>query len=185
MAFNPLVHLRRVTLITWLLVCEMRWKAEAIANGLEFCGIDGKTYSTLDVNLEDDMVLHSGNCGFCSNQYDLGVLKTYSESLTSTTTWCAWAYLTLGLRAAEICMDNLVGFTLPCRNCWVENINCTVKHCMYPCMNEFFTRLLKYNFRGVREKGDRCIACDEKVCGADFASCAGANRRRFEYLLPC
>ncbi len=184
MPFNPLVHLRRVILITWLLICEMRWKAEANANHLEFCGVDGNTYSTCDADVGGDMLLHCGNCGFCSNQFDLHVLKNYSESLTSITTWCAWIYLAFGERAAEICMDYLVGFTPPCRNCWIENISCTTKNCIYPCMNEFFSRLLKRNLGGLRETDDQCITCDE-ICGQRFASCAGANRRRFEYILPC
>ncbi len=68
MAFNPFVHLGRVILVTLLLICEITWKAGVDASHLEYCGRDMKMYSTLDIDLATDNVLHCGNCGFCSNQ---------------------------------------------------------------------------------------------------------------------
>ncbi len=109
----------------------------------------------------------------------------------------------------QLCMDYLVGFTPPCRKCckliymcvcmcvcvpynpthchqlcWftsigIENIMCTTKNCMHPCMSEFFNRVFQRTLHGVYKAHDTCISCDEAKCGPGFAACAGANRRRF------
>eukprot|EP01137_Pigoraptor_chileana_P009334 Opistho-2@57410 len=145
-------------------------------DGGHVCGENGKNYSSKDAAHADGVrALHAGYCGACSNHQDIDVYNVTRNNLTSITKRCAMLYTLLGEHAASKCMDK-VGMTVPCQECWMENIECD-RHskCFWIC--------IKSTLRGdPTNKPDGslndCLQCDEDVCGPAFIGCAGANRRK-------
>lgn len=114
-------------------------------------------------------IKHCGCCGACSNTIDL---KVYSENadLTEDARKCAIDRL---FESTKPCFERL-GMTSECSDCWAKNVECTKQHCLFPCMMESFLGIDSSTETSL----SKCLACDEKFCGPDFAACAGLTRRR-------
>ena len=142
------------------------------------CTVDGATVRPRTAHLLGLDVVHVGACGACSNGGDLAVYRRTRKTLTAQATTCAFRRLLFGDDDAQACLAD-IGFTKGCARCWQENIACTTAHCRDVCLA---SRLRGAANAHVDDDGtvvlDPCIACDEVQCGAAFASCAGANRRR-------
>ena len=139
-----------------------------------------ETLQTFRSASTDTVVLHCETCGACSNDYDVGIYDATRHTLTETAIFCAKRALIWGRRTAGKCLARKVGFTPPCHRCWIDNILCDIRYCLFLCL---WTRILDKVFaRGSGGDGQRsltaCTTCDEKRCGPDFIRCAGANRRR-------
>ena len=120
---------------------------------------------------------HCGPCGACSTEQDLAAYVRTRLTLTASTTQCAIRVLTGGRDAVSACMDASVGLTPDCTRCWVDNVVCDQRACLFTCLWGLV--------RGERNNRDAapgqlspCLACDEALCGPAFVTCAGANRRR-------
>lgn len=111
---------------------------------------------------------HCGTCGTCSNTHDYHVYANTSNTLTGDARSCALSGLFGGDEQA--CLEK-TGLSHNCTKCWVRNMHCTRKNCLYPCAWELF-----YPVSGSRLS--RCLACDEHHCVEDFLTCAGMSRRR-------
>ena len=144
----------------------------------EVCGVDQNTYPSIQE--AKVKILHCDACGACSNTHDIGIrwlikgiYNRTRNSLTATTTQCAYLGLIGGERLAARCMQRRVGFTSSCNTCWMENIMCDIKHCTAKCLK------CKLGMKCDVQGGlDACLRCDEEICGPAFKKCAGANRRR-------
>jgi len=110
---------------------------------------------------------HCGKCGSCSNGHDYAVYVNTSGTLTGDARTCALSGLFGG--DEQVCLEE-TGLSSNCTKCWVENMHCTRKNCLYPCAWELF-------YPGGSGLS-RCFACDEYYCVNDFLSCAGMSRRR-------
>jgi len=119
-------------------------------------------------------IVHCGECGQCTNDNDITIMKKTNETLTKTTTRCALRGLFLGAKQAESCVKEQIGFTQNCSTCWNENIQCTLEKCVFTCLKSQIFREPNNNGKYLNS----CLECDEKLCGSSFLSCAGANRRR-------
>eukprot|EP00541_Cyclophora_tenuis_P006357 CAMPEP_0116563744 /NCGR_PEP_ID=MMETSP0397-20121206/12908_1 /TAXON_ID=216820 /ORGANISM="Cyclophora tenuis, Strain ECT3854" /LENGTH=246 /DNA_ID=CAMNT_0004090231 /DNA_START=570 /DNA_END=1311 /DNA_ORIENTATION=- len=133
----------------------------------------------------DTLVVHCESCGSCSNSHDIAIYYDTRNTLTETTVQCAKQSLIWGRRTANKCMERSVGFTQPCQYCWVENILCDLKYCVFICMwsRLFVLAAAKSSVAGGKDGAaprelTPCTKCDEKRCGPQFIQCAGANRRR-------
>ena len=120
-------------------------------------------------------VRHCGPCGGCSTPQDLQVYNETAQTLTKTATRCALRAFAGGGGAVARCYDELVGFSSTCTPCWVENVLCDQRRCLFTCLWGLL--------RGEPNNRDAdqlspCLQCDEKLCGPAFITCAGANRRR-------
>jgi hypothetical protein len=134
------------------------------------------TYNNVEAaHANDGLVRHCGDCGDCSSARDIDILDVTKNSLTKTATRCAVQKFFGGRAAVERCFDSDVGFTPPCTTCWVDNVMCTQNACVFNCLRSLILRESNN-----AESGDlnRCLECDEKMCGPAFILCAGANRRR-------
>ena len=155
-----------------------------LTDGYEaFCGSDGVTYPSAEHARESGAkVMHCGPCGECSTLQDVGVYYDTRNTITSTATKCAWAYLLGGRRVLDWCLRKLIPFTEGCHRCWYENVICTCTECLGTCMKYRLPRLLSFSADAGEEvlslETDPCLACDEQKCGPAFGTCAGANRRR-------
>ena len=124
----------------------------------------------------DTFVGHCGDCGHCSNPHDIGIYDTTKNSLFGTSVACAKQALLWGRQTTRPCLEERVGFSPACNDCWVDNIMCDIRNCLFICLWQGL-------FHQVEDGSDnqalnRCTLCDEKRCGPDFIQCAGANRRR-------
>lgn len=140
-----------------------------------FCGYDGHTYETVDAaHRNGTRVMHCAACGACSTLHDIALYEATKENLTKVTRACAWKSV-FSYEKSRRCVQQKVGFTGPCLDCWMQNILCDRKHCLAVCLES----ILK-NESYVDEHGrlNRCLQCDEDKCGPAFKACAGANRRR-------
>ncbi|CAB9528689.1 expressed unknown protein [Seminavis robusta] len=147
----------------------------------QMCGVDnpltdtGVTFPSLtDLHNAGSKVAHCGDCGACSTAHDMDIMGRTADSLTKDSTACAFKIF-FGRRAVEKCMEERVGFTPACEDCWLDNIACSFKKCKFTC--------IKYKlFRQDNNKADDdlndCLKCDERSCGPGFIECSGANRRR-------
>ena len=130
-------------------------------------------------------VANCGECGHCSNFNDIEIYNHTKETLTSSTTECATKAFFGGADKVRDCMNDNVGFTEDCNTCWVENVMCDMKCCVFTCIKSLV-------LGGGKQKGGNnkmgasddsndlndCLLCDERLCGPAFIDCAGANRRR-------
>lgn len=128
---------------------------------------------------ESGVIGHCGDCGACSNPHDITIYDDTKNSLTGDATKCAVKGMIGGRRLARRCLDERVGLSPKCNNCWVENIICDLKLCVFSCT----WHMIKQRFSGGATKANKgglnpCTYCDEKRCGPEFIRCAGANRRR-------
>ena len=146
------------------------------------CGVDASansvvTYAnTSESDKAGSLVAHCGDCGFCSNRNDINIYNVTKNTLTKTSTNCAMKAFLGGASAVEECFDEDVGFTQGCNKCWVDNVMCDMKSCVFTCLKMIVTG--ERNNAGKNRELNDCLLCDEKLCGPAFISCAGANRRR-------
>jgi hypothetical protein len=125
---------------------------------------------------ENTVIAHCGTCGSCSNPNDIKIYDDTKDTLFRDTVFCAKKALIWGRKTATNCMQETVEFTPECTNCWVENIMCDLRYCIFVCLwHSIFSEV---EGGGTSKKLNRCTNCDEKRCGAAFVNCAGANRRR-------
>ncbi len=122
------------------------------------------------------LVAHCGDCGKCSSPQDVLIYEDTKNTLTDTTTKCAKLALIGGRRRATKCMQERVGLSEACTECWVDNIICTVKSCAFTCLWRQMTSWGES--KSVGGELNECTKCDELRCGRAFLTCAGANRRR-------
>ena len=144
--------------------------------------LDIQTYATQndmpkDVDYEwSSFVAHCGDCGQCSNPHDITIYDATKNTLYKQAVECSQVAFFRGSRGANECMDEHVGLTEGCRHCWVANIMCDIRNCLFVCL---WHAMFSKTEAGDGTQGlNRCTYCDEKRCGADFVKCAGANRRR-------
>lgn len=148
----------------------------------DVCGMNTDSFNTFPIaheaHVDGYKVAHCGSCGQCSNLHDIDIQAATTETLTADSTKCAFLIFTGGLGAVHQCMQERVGFTPACEDCWVEDIECNVKHCKFTCIKS------KYLFRDITDNNEEdgelndCLECDEKMCGPQFLKCSGSNRRR-------
>jgi len=67
-------------------------------------------------------VAHCGDCGSCSNPQDVAIYADTSDTLYKSSLQCGRTAVFGGAEAASRCLEDDVGFTEPCSDCWVENI---------------------------------------------------------------
>lgn len=122
------------------------------------------------------LVAHCGDCGKCSSPHDVLIYDETKNTLTDTTTKCAKMALIGGRRRATKCMEESVGLSPECTDCWVDNIMCDVRYCVFTCLWRLMTSW--GDSKSVGGALNACTKCDEMRCGRAFLTCAGANRRR-------
>jgi len=147
--------------------------------GDEVCGFDHITYSSADAAHGNNTgVMHCEACGQCSNYHDISIYNNVTkDTLTTTTTRCAIITLIMGETLGRWCMNQLVGFTSSCLDCWIENILCDKHKCLWACITGEYKNVTAGDI-GLNEDLSPCLLCDELECGPAFKKCAGANRRR-------
>eukprot|EP00538_Stauroneis_constricta_P008848 CAMPEP_0119545770 /NCGR_PEP_ID=MMETSP1352-20130426/428_1 /TAXON_ID=265584 /ORGANISM="Stauroneis constricta, Strain CCMP1120" /LENGTH=395 /DNA_ID=CAMNT_0007590369 /DNA_START=216 /DNA_END=1403 /DNA_ORIENTATION=- len=154
------------------------------------------TTTTTDVNAVNSpdsaaattSVAHCGECGQCSNPHDIKIYDDTKNTLFQDTLECARLAVSFtGESDVRECLEDRVGFTEGCNECWVENIMCDVQNCLFVCMwQAMFSKVDSNNKHSSNNNDDNrnpqelnaCTQCDEKRCGPAFIKCAGANRRR-------
>ncbi len=136
------------------------------------------TYQSAElVRSQGSIVQHCGDCGQCSNPQDIAIYDITKNTLFQSSLHCSLTAFLKGRHQASECLEQAVGFTEGCRDCWVDNIMCTIQSCLFTCAwTSLFSRI-KVNSASPQELNE-CLQCDEKRCGPAFLQCAGANRRR-------
>ena len=142
-------------------------------------------------------VMHCGACGACSTRRDIELYNATRSTLTRSATRCATRWFLGGRGSVDACFRDL-GFSPACRTCWVDNVACDMRHCVFTCLRHIIQGsgnnapppraagnvsgpdgALALQGPGLgRPALNPCLECDEKMCGPAFTVCAGANRRR-------
>jgi hypothetical protein len=120
-------------------------------------------------------VIHGGACGQCSNNQDIQIYHITRDNLTEVATNAATLNLLIGRTYARDYFSQQTNFTDGCTECWLDNMSCTAVHCLWTCIKH---RILGSSNNENDGSLNACLACDEKYCGPEFVTCAGANRRR-------
>jgi hypothetical protein len=140
------------------------------------------TYPSPEAAKADSMIVaHCGPCAYCSNLEDIKTYVTTRDTITIEAKKCGKTAVLGSTDELHECLEDRIGFSNECRTCWVENMECDAKLCLFTCMKTLFTGGLKEN--NVPQAGDqgwlnRCLQCDERRCGTAFVTCSGAARRR-------
>jgi hypothetical protein len=87
-------------------------------------------------------VAHCGPCADCSNMEDIKTLVTTRHTITKDAKKCSLAAVLGSTDELDECLEDRIGFTDQCRNCWVENMECDVESCIFTCMKTLFTGML-------------------------------------------
>lgn len=122
-------------------------------------------------------IAHCGPCGHCSTIKDIQLYYATRNTLTTTSTQCALKSF-IGVDAVNQCFHDNVGFTSSCSKCWVDNVMCDQNACVFSCLRSLILKENKNIILGNNSVLNKCLQCDEKLCGSAFITCAGANRRR-------
>lgn len=139
------------------------------------------TYKSAElVKSQGSIVQHCGECGQCSNPQDIAIYDKTKDTLFKSSLQCAVTALLQGRDSAHDCLEKSVGFTESCNDCWVDNMMCTIRSCMFTCAWTSLFSTIKVNSAtgDAPQQLNECLKCDEKRCGPAFLQCAGANRRR-------
>ena len=121
-------------------------------------------------------IAHCGDCGSCSTPPDIKIYDDTKNTLLAASTNCAKRGLIWGRKTASKCLEESVGFSSRCNDCWVDNIMCDLRKCVFTCIWYGLFNQLESNKDS--QSLNKCTYCDEKRCGPNFVRCAGANRRR-------
>lgn len=124
-------------------------------------------------------VAHCGDCGQCSNPHDIKIYDDTKNTLFKHSLQCGKQGVFGGYGgAAKQCMNERVGMTDGCTDCWVENMLCDARNCIFSCTFHLLFGGGSIHKGSKTERLNRCTKCDELRCGPQFVTCAGANRRR-------
>ena len=136
------------------------------------CTVEQKYYKAADIHLaKQKTILHCGKCGACSNINDIKEYYRTRETMTKISRSCAFKLINPinGRKKAQKCMIKKTNLSEKCLDCWLDNMECTKKNCLFKCLLATITTSSSlYN---------ECLKCDENKCGKEFLKCAGANRR--------
>ena len=140
------------------------------------------TYMTPEAAKKDGMVVaHCGPCAYCSNIDDIKTYLMTRSFITIQAKKCGKTAVLGSTEELDDCLKNRIGFTSDCRTCWVANMQCDTKRCLFICMKTLFTGLMRRNNvpqAGAEGRLNWCLQCDEQRCGTAFATCSGVARRR-------
>ena len=134
---------------------------------------DQLVFSTVASAEQAETVAHCGDCGQCSNPNDVNIYDETKNTLFSKTANCAKRGFLWGRKTADKCMKQ-VGLTDECNDCWVDNIMCDLRYCVFTCIWQGLFDQVDNSESGL----NKCTYCDEMRCGPEFITCAGVNRRR-------
>jgi hypothetical protein len=136
-----------------------------------------------DVQLAGYTILHCGNCGKCSNYWDLRLEYTTRKILSSMSLECAKKGLFGGYQGMLDCIMEETTFTQPCSECWATDMQCTKKHCIWIGLRAFIINSVTNLQVGADDITP--ATCEEAMCEATeitgyegFVPCSGASRRR-------
>jgi hypothetical protein len=128
------------------------------------------------------IVAHCGKCGQCSNPFDIQRYVETRKTIARTAKKCG-IYAVYGTYdELTECLEEKIGFTHSCTECWTDNMINTATFCLFTCMKATFTGTATTN--NVKGTGNetvwlnQCIYCDEKMSGPAFVNCSGVARRR-------
>lgn len=157
---------------------EFIFSTVKIGKGYDVDDTDGISYDGVNSYRNTSLIAHCGKCGMCSNAHDIRIYDETKNTLTRDSTSCAKRVFLGGSKEVAKCFHEKVGFTSSCQECWVENVMCDLRNCIFTCLKHGF--LNGGRSAGTVEGGQTnpCLECDEKMCGREFIKCAGANRRR-------
>jgi hypothetical protein len=144
----------------------------------------GRTYEIVSyesaVAAETDfaVVVHSGQCGVCSNAVDLAVRMNTIDSIADITAACAASYFvstTAGARFGELtdCIQN-AGFTTPCATLWAHFAATNAAVCSLACVSADNEQ----NFNGPPPMCElsECLACSNTLFEDDLNRLAGVYK---------
>ena len=127
-------------------------------------------------------VAHCGACGHCSNPVDIRSYVNTRETVAVSAKKCS-AKVVLGSHEDLMdCLQDHIGFSRDCTECWADNMINTAKRCLSTCVANRLNGLATRNtVIGAGEDEvwlNECIFCDEKRSGTEFVTCSGVARRR-------
>jgi hypothetical protein len=121
-------------------------------------------------------VAHCGDCGACSTMHDMQIMADTQLSLTDDVIDCAKKVFLGGRKIGKSCLEENVGFTNSCNDCWVNSVMCTIVNCKFTCTKDFLL-----NYKGIINQDDAmkaCLQCNNQMCGSAFLQCAGSSPQR-------
>lgn len=145
------------------------------------------TYDSANQVPSSQHIAHCGACSNCSTMHDMTIYAGTTKTLTDGATWCStkgylvslflWRGMNVYRKVAADCLQETVGFTKPCQECWLDDMACSIQACVFTCLKSVYLKREPKNHPETGELNE-CLLCDEKLCGPAFLACSGSNRRR-------
>ena len=123
------------------------------------CGADNVNYPTQEAACTNGTYpLHGGYCGACSSLKDIDIYNATRNNMTSISSKCAMKYVLSGKNSAIACLNEVVGLTPQCTECWADNMGCDAAQCLTVCLID---RAMHVNNTTPDGSLNKCLACDE------------------------
>lgn len=126
-------------------------------------------------------VVHCGECARCSNPQDIETYVKTRKTVAKSAKRCSKTTIFGKYDELVDCLEEEIGFSRPCTECWADNMKSTAKYCLFTCLSSLLTGNSKANNLDHADDYNwlnQCIFCDEKRSGPAFVQCSGVARRR-------
>jgi hypothetical protein len=126
-------------------------------------------------------VVHCGECARCSNPSDISVYVNTRTTVAKSAKMCSKTAVFGKYDELMDCLEEEIGFSRPCTECWADNMKSTAKSCLFTCLSSMLTGNTQSNNQDHADDYNwlnQCIYCDEKRSGPAFVQCSGVARRR-------
>lgn len=141
------------------------------------CGFDAnlefKTFQNpIDALSANYTIAHCGACSNCSNMPDIKAYVLTRKTIAQTAMKCSTQAIFGGEPKLSRCLTDNIGFSPPCNQCWVDDMLCDKRLCLFTCLKSIFTGTKRNNNEGATNSvtdigGQRngwmnwCLNCDE------------------------
>ena len=150
------------------------------------CTTDGRT---LPEATSEIGVLHCSSCGACSSLDDVQALYNVRANVSAAVGPCIMRYVYAGAQSDVRCMEERVGFSRGCAECWVRDHECLMAHCHKECVlgglfryksmieSVLFPSSPVGEIASTHTTEDACLLCMDHYCTKPFIDECGTNRR--------
>ena len=115
-------------------------------------------------NFSDTLAFATNPSGNCGNAADMATFYRTKATMKAGIQGCLIGCIGSGAACAVQCVHEQVGLSVDCATCWANEGQCTVNHCLLPCL---------------APNSDACKACSKAQCFPACVDCSGVPEWAF------
>ena len=115
-------------------------------------------------NFSETLVFATNPNGNCGNAADMAAFHRTKATMKAGIQGCLIGCIGSGPACAVQCVHSNVGLSIDCATCWSNEGQCTIDHCLLPCL---------------APNSDACKACSKAQCFPACVECSGVPEWAF------